>query len=234
CGPARPEAPLPLLAAESAGDLPAVTAEQLPRILLPVVREMHDAGAAGVRRRALELAQTQQLLCAHRDGPYGMCTWNERISALLEADVRGRLGGRFPGKALLVTRNSYGRRLINGDTAGVVRREGRLRGASRDGPGVREIPLAQLSGIVAAYAITVHRAQGSQFRRVYVLLPEHSSRVLTRELLYPALTRAQDTARVIGTRAVIEQAIARRVERASGLAQRLQRAGDPGGERGAK
>lgn len=230
----EPEAALPLLAAEAEGDLPAVTAEQLPRILLPVVREMHDAGAAGDSRRALELARTQQLLCAHRDGPYGMSTWNERISALLEADVGRRLGEWFPGKPLLVTRNDYGLRLFNGDTAVVVRREGRLLAAFPDGPGVREIPLAQLSDIVAAYAITVHRAQGSQFRRVYVLLPEHSSRVLTRELLYTALTRAQDTSQVIGTRAVIEQAIARRVERASGLAQRLQRAGDPGGERGAK
>ena len=223
------EAALPLLAADAGGALPTVTAEQLPRLLLPVVREMHDAASAGDSRRALELAQTQQLLCAHRDGPHGMSTWNEKISGLLEADVGRRLGEWFPGTPLLVTRNDYGLRLFNGDTAVVVSREGRLMAAFPDGPGVREIPLSQLSDIVAAYAITVHRAQGSQFRRVYVLLPERSSRVLTRELLYTALTRAQDAVRVIGRQPVIEQAIARRVERASGLAQRLQRAGGPTG-----
>lgn len=215
-----------LLAADADGEgsVGTATIGELPGLLLPTVRQMFDAASAGDSRRALRLAHTQQLLCAHRDGPYGMSTWNERIAALLETDLGGGLGEWFPGKPLLITRNDYGLGLFNGDTAVVVSKAGRLVAAFPDGQGVREIPLAQLSDIVSAYAITVHRAQGSQYQHVYVLLPEHSSRILTRELLYTALTRAQAAVRVIGAKPVIADAIARGVERASGLTDRLQRA----------
>src|SRR5699024_7105238 len=98
----------------------------------------------------------------------------------------------------------------------VVWKEGRLVAAFEQGSEIREVPLSQLSNIAAAHAITVHRSQGSQFDAVYVLLPERGSRILTRELLYTALTRAQHRVRVIGDTEAVEAAISRPVTRASG------------------
>jgi exodeoxyribonuclease V alpha subunit len=69
--------------------------------------------------------------------------------------------------------------------------------------------------------MTVHRSQGSQFDEVTVLLPDESSRILTRELLYTAITRARSTVRVIGSDEAVRAAVTRRAQRATGLAERL-------------
>ena len=72
------------------------------------------------------------------------------------------------------------------------------------------------------HAMTVHKSQGSQAREVSVIMPPEDSRLLTHELFYTAVTRAQDKVRVIGTEASVRAAVARKVQRASGLARRLQ------------
>ena len=79
----------------------------------------------------------------------------------------------------------------------------------------------RLSAIDTAYAMTVHKAQGSQFRTAAVVLPDPDSRILTRELLYTAATRAQDRLIVCGTEDAVRAAIARPIARASGLRDRL-------------
>jgi exodeoxyribonuclease V alpha subunit len=71
--------------------------------------------------------------------------------------------------------------------------------------------------------MTVHKSQGSQADEVTVLLPEDDSRLLSRELFYTAVTRARRSARVVGSEAAVRAAVERRVQRASGLRQRLVR-----------
>jgi exodeoxyribonuclease V alpha subunit len=84
-----------------------------------------------------------------------------------------------------------------------------------------EIAPSLLDGIATVYAMTVHRAQGSQFARVSVILPPAESPLLTRELLYTAVTRARVRVRLVGTEDAVRAAIARPIGRASGLRRRL-------------
>lgn len=215
---------------ESEGEAAGAMAEEdLRGALLATVRAMHEAASAGDAPAALELSEQVRVLCAHREGRYGVSEWNRRITGWLAADLGTQLGRWFPGKPFLITRNDYALRLYNGDTGVVVRRDGQLVAALSEGGRVREFALARLSDITEAYAMTVHRSQGSQFRDVYVVLPEVSSKILTRELLYTAITRAQERVRVIGQPEVVEAAVTRHAGRASGLATRLRAASVPGG-----
>jgi exodeoxyribonuclease V alpha subunit len=88
--------------------------------------------------------------------------------------------------------------------------------------GPRELATNRLSGVDTVHAMTVHKSQGSQAHTVSVVLPEPESRLLTRELFYTAVTRAQERVRVVGTEAAVRAGIERRVQRASGLADRLR------------
>ena len=106
---------------------------------------------------------------------------------------------------------------------GVVVRlpDGRVRAYVSGSGGLRDFAPGRLDAIDTMHAMTIHKAQGSQAERVTVLLPEEGSRLLTRELFYTAVTRAQDKVRVIGTEESVRAAVARTVQRASGLARRL-------------
>ena len=84
-------------------------------------------------------------------------------------------------------------------------------------------PPTRLSGLQTVHAMTVHRSQGSQFDKVTLVLPEPDSPLLTREMLYTALTRAQSHVRIVGTEEAFREAIDRRAARASGLRERLAR-----------
>jgi exodeoxyribonuclease V alpha subunit len=120
---------------------------------------------------------------------------------------------------VLVTANDYDIGLYNGDTGVVVDTPGGPRVAF---PGRAE-PLApsRLAEVATVHAMTVHRGQGSQFARVTVVLPPADSPLLTRELLYTAVTRAREVVRVVGSEAAVRSAVGRPVSRASGLRQRL-------------
>jgi exodeoxyribonuclease V alpha subunit len=122
-----------------------------------------------------------------------------------------------------VTENDYGLRLYNGDTGVVVAADGgRTSAAFERGGAVVLFAPARLAAIDTVYAMTVHKSQGSQFGTAAVLLPAASSQVLTRELLYTAVTRAQERLILAGTEETIRAAVARPVARASGLGRRLR------------
>ncbi|HLS01318.1 MAG TPA: exodeoxyribonuclease V subunit alpha [Beutenbergiaceae bacterium] len=171
----------------------------------------------GDAQAALELLQAQQVLCAHRDGPYGVRVWNQAMATHLNP------GGEhwFVGQPVLVTHNDHALRLFNGDHGVVINRGDRLVVAFDQGEGIREVGLSQLSHLIPAYAMTVHRAQGSQFETVSVVLPHADSPLLTRELIYTAITRASQTVRLVGSEESLRVGVAKRVQRASGLVERL-------------
>jgi exodeoxyribonuclease V alpha subunit len=83
------------------------------------------------------------------------------------------------------------------------------------------VAVSQLEDVDTVHALTVHKSQGSEYEHVVVVLPERASRILTKELLYTAVTRASKRVTVVGSRAVIEAAIRRPIRRATGLAGRL-------------
>jgi len=175
---------------------------------------------------ALALAGRMRLLTAVREGPQGARGLNARIEELL-AGTRGRaLGpGWFHGRLLIIGENSYRHRLFNGDV-GICLRDGDGRSVSAWFPGddpatPRAFHPAALPLHESAFAMTVHKAQGSEFDQVWLQLPRRDNRVLSRELLYTGITRARNGLHLAGSAEVIEAALARHASRWSGLAQRL-------------
>ena len=157
-------------------------------------------------------------LRSRRSAHSGCCA---RIEGWLAGELeRGRW---YPGRPLLVTENDYGLRLYNGDTGVVVTAEdGRTSAAFERRGAIVLFPPSRLAAVDTVYAMTVHKSQGSQFGTAAVLLPAASSQVLTRELLYTAVTRAQNRLILAGTEETIRAAVARPVARASGLGRRLR------------
>ncbi|WP_053226945.1 exodeoxyribonuclease V subunit alpha [Solirubrobacter soli] len=177
------------------------------------------AAREGDGAAALEALATFRVLCAHRRGGYGVSVWTARIEGWLGLE-RARW---YPGRPLLVTENDYGLRLYNGDTGVIVATpDGRPSAAFERQGEVVLFPPARLGAIDTVYAMTVHKSQGSQFGTAAVLLPPPTSPVLTRELLYTAVTRARARLILVGTEETIRAAVARPVARASGLGGRLR------------
>ena len=186
-------------------------------------RAVFDAAAAGDGHAALTALGAFRLLCAHRRGPDGVATWTTQIETWLTAGVPGFTTDErfYVGRPLLVTENDYETGLYNGDTGVVVAGPDRPAAAfERRGELVHLSP-TRLSAIDTVYAMTIHKSQGSQFGTAAVLLPDPASRILTRELLYTAATRARRRLILAATEATIRAAVERPVARASGLRARL-------------
>jgi exodeoxyribonuclease V alpha subunit len=183
-----------------------------------------ETARAGDAPGALDALGRFRLLCAHRRGPAGVAVWNPRIEEWLGAEIEGFSsdGAWYVGRPVIVTANDYSLRLFNGDTGAVVARDdGGIGVAFRRGGAVGRVSPSRLAAVDTVFAMTVHKAQGSEFDEVAVVLPEPSSRILTRELLYTAVTRARDRVTLVGTAEAVHAAVERPVARASGLTGRL-------------
>jgi exodeoxyribonuclease V alpha subunit len=179
-----------------------------------------------------------RILCATR--AFGHDTGAEAINARLLARLRGgrwRAGppGRAqelaPGTPVLVQRNDYERGLFNGDQGLVVRLDDgdagqQLAVAFPRGPrDLEAFPLDALRNeLTAAFAMTVHKAQGSEFDVVALVLPDEDMPLLTRELVYTALTRARSAALLAGSADLLARTVSRSVDRNSGVGERLSTA----------
>jgi exodeoxyribonuclease V alpha subunit len=192
---------------------------------LATARTVIDEARAGASRPALDALGSFRILCAHRRGPYGVSTWTARMEGWLEAELEGFSAQDrwYVGRPLLVFENDYELGLNNGDTGVVVRTaDDRVVAAfDRGGETIAYSP-NRLGAVDTVYAMTIHKSQGSQFDAAAVLLPDPGSRILTRELLYTAATRARRRLIVVGPEASIRAAVGRPVARASGLGRRLR------------
>ncbi|WP_312238534.1 exodeoxyribonuclease V subunit alpha [Stenotrophomonas sp.] len=182
-------------------------------------------GEAADPAQALANAGRIRLLTAVREGAQGARGLNARIEALLAGVPRpGMAPGYFHGRLLLITENSYRHRLFNGDIGICLRdRQGAVTawfpGDTPDQP--RGFHPGALPAHESAFAMTVHKAQGSEFDEVWLQLPRRDNRVLSRELVYTGLTRARQSLHVLGSAEVIQAALKRHASRISGLAARL-------------
>jgi len=171
-----------------------------------------------------------RVLCAVREGPRGVAAVNDAVSRLLRpALAPAAADGRSPwyrGRPVMVLHNDYGLKLFNGDI-GIT-----LPGAdgalmvwfpAADG-GFRAVAPLRLPAHQTAWAMTVHKSQGSEFSAVLLLLPAQRSRVLTRELLYTGLTRARDRVQLAASAPVLAGAMQSGSQRHSGLLARLAEA----------
>lgn len=172
---------------------------------------------------ALVQANRLRLLTALREGPQGARGLNARIESALSGRRIGTPPAWFPGRLLLITRNHHPQQLFNGDVGICLPDEHGVPLAWFAGEGgVRAFHPAALPAHESAFAMTVHKAQGSEFDEVWLQLPRIDSRVLSRELIYTAMTRARDVLHIAGSAHVIEAALSRHASRVSGLGRRLE------------
>ncbi|ANS79744.1 Exodeoxyribonuclease V alpha chain [Serinicoccus hydrothermalis] len=213
-------------------DASAYLQEQLTR----QAREIQQAARRGDDDAALRALHRHRLLCAHREGERGVRRWNHLVETWLAEDTGLNLyEPMYLGRPLLVTANDYATGVLNGDTGVVVASQTSagvpVRMAAIDGAaGRKRYTPSRLGDVETMHAMTIHKAQGSQAEAITVLLPELDSPLLTRELFYTAVTRAERSIRVVGSEEEVRAAVQRRVVRASGLRQRLgagPRADDP-------
>lgn len=178
---------------------------------------------------ALARAGRMRILTAVREGPQGARILNVRIEELLAGTRRGSgpassASRYFHGRLLLITENSYRHRLFNGDI-GICLRDGSgtlMAWFPGDDPrNPRPFHPAALPAHDSAFAMTVHKAQGSEFDEVWLLLPERDNRVLSRELVYTGMTRARRELHLVGGARSFSNALVRHVGRRSGLEWRL-------------
>ncbi|MCB0942011.1 MAG: exodeoxyribonuclease V subunit alpha [Mycobacterium sp.] len=195
----------------------------LRKVLVPRALELRRAAVLGDGRVALATLDEHRLLCAHRRGPYGIAYWNRQVERWLAEETDIPLWSTwYVGRPILVTANDYGLKLYNGDTGVTLMRDGTLRAVVAGSEGPVEFATSRLADVETMHAMTIHKSQGSQATEVTVLLPPEDSRLLTRELLYTAVTRAREKVRVIGTAEQLRAAVGRRAVRATGLARRLR------------
>ena len=181
-----------------------------------------------------------RVLCAHREGRWGVSNLNRLIAQRLEDEGRVQLRrGPYLGQPVMVTRNDYRQQLFNGDV-GVVVQDSRSDGLAvvfeepaAEG-GCRFVPAALVPETRTCFALTIHKSQGSEYHRVMVVLPGRHSPILTRELLYTAVTRVSDevdsgtgnrrsgTLYLSGTDVVVRQTIERQIRRSSGLRDAIE------------
>jgi exodeoxyribonuclease V alpha subunit len=212
----------------------------------PAVRAHIDHGYAAyldaVRRDPQDAAALAQafgafrVLCARREGPRGMAAVNAQmdlrarqvLAPLLARHPSPPGSAAYPGRPVMVLRNQPLLQLFNGDIGFTL-----PPGDGDEGPvvafpladgGMRRVPALRLPEHQSAWAMTVHKSQGSEFDAVLVLLPEARSPVLTRELLYTAVTRARRRVAIAGSAAVVAAAIDTPTRRHSGLTARLREA----------
>ena len=184
--------------------------------VVPCYRALRDAPDP---ESALRQARDTRVLCAVREGPFGSQTVNALVGQALDPLHGG--DAWFRGRLVLVTENSYRQQLFNGDI-GVAwpDEQGEMRVWFEADGGPRALLPAALPAHEAAFALTVHKSQGSEFGQVWLLLPEHG-RVLSRELLYTGMTRCRQGLQLWASEAALREAIGRRAQRWSGLAQRV-------------
>ena len=176
--------------------------------------------------QALASLQQFRILCAVRHGTFGVANLNAVAKEILaDAGLLTPRRGWYRGQPIMITQNDYNLALFNGDSGIVLpdtAADGELRAffLSAEGKLRRFLP-SRLPIHETAFAITVHKSQGSEFWKVLLILPKNDSPILTRELLYTGLTRARHGVEIWASERVLRASIARRVARASGLRDAL-------------
>ncbi len=196
------------------------------RLYLAEVRSGPQGDHAAWIKRVLTAFERFRILCALREGEWGVAGLNRAIeSALAEVRLISKRGEWYAGRPVMVTRNDYGAGVFNGDIgialpaaqAGVAMRVFFL-----DGDEVRSVLASRLADVETAFAMTVHKSQGSEFEHTVLVLPPETSQVLTRELVYTGITRTREQFTLVSANStVLNEAIARKTQRASGLADKL-------------
>jgi exodeoxyribonuclease V alpha subunit len=177
-------------------------------------------------RQVLRSFESFRVLCAVREGDWGVDGLNTAIEQrLVAARLLRRDGEWYVGRPVMVTRNDYGTGVFNGDiglTLADPARAGSLRVYFLEGDKVRSVLATRLRNVETAFAMTVHKSQGSEFAHTVLALPKEGGAMLARELVYTGITRASEQFTLVSPGGeVLAEAISKRTHRASGLREML-------------
>lgn len=179
-------------------------------------------------KKLFEQLKQFKVLCAHRRGAFSVDAINRGIEKRLRKEGMGReMSEWYSGRPVIIRQNNYSLGLRNGDI-GICRRNEQgdwivvfpSEERSQEAAG-RTVYPAQLPQYDTAFALTIHQSQGSEFDEVAIVLPDEHTPLLTRELLYTAVSRARETVRVVTSKRIIKAAVENKTSRSSGLMERL-------------
>lgn len=176
--------------------------------------------------KALKDILSVKVLSALRRGPTGVDHWNQLVENYLRSEDLKGYSDWYAGRPVMVTKNDYLNKVFNGDVGVAIakedlNRDDRFQVWFERAEGNQMVEATRLDQIATQWAMSIHKSQGSEFDHVVVSMPPPPSRILTRELLYTAVTRAKEKLTVVATEESIRAAIKREVARSSGLAARL-------------
>ena len=202
---------------------PDVTWHDLTDHILPDI--LHEFGKISDSKNIAELFnqfERFRILCALREGPFGVKAINAQVEQFIKRKNNIKQNELwYAGQPILITENDYSLNLFNGDL-GIVfpnddnDNELRVFFPGPDGA-LRKLRPFRLPVYEIAYAITVHKSQGSEFDKVIMILPDKDSPILSRELLYTGITRAAKQVEVLSNEQVFRAAVSRKTKRTSGL-----------------
>lgn len=168
-----------------------------------------------------ETYRDAQILCAIKKGPFGI----EQINKETEARIKEKAGVPrnrewFEGRFILFTKNDRSLKVQNGETGIYFLDEGQAK-ILVEGNADRRISAGRIQDFQPAYAITVHKSQGSEYKNVALILPNEQNAILSKEFLYTGVTRARRNTLIVATKSILEYAIRQKISRNSGLAEKL-------------
>lgn len=183
--------------------------------------------AAGAWEDIFNAFESFRILCALRQGPFGVTAVNRRIESILAAKRLISVNGAcYLGRPVMITRNSPRIRLYNGDVGLILAdpdKYGERSAVFRDGPGqFRQFSVQRLPEYETVFAVTVHKSQGSEYDKLLLILSDTDSPVLTRELVYTGITRARKQVLIWSSEDVFISSISRCIQRTSGLRDNLR------------
>ncbi len=195
------------------------------------IRRYPSGDPYAMMKELFDLFENFRVLCAVREGFSGIAALNVLVESIFEEQQLLRKDRKwYVGRPVLIGRNDYNLHLFNGDVgiflpdifAGA---DARVFFPGQEG-NYRSFHPLRLPEHETVYAMTVHKSQGSEFNKVMFLLPERDSPVLTRELVYTAITRAKQEVSVWGSESIFKTAVSRSTRRMSGLSDALWRSSD--------
>ena len=192
---------------------------ELLELVVDHARAMGQLATDGEFTQAVQLRKEVQVLCALRNGQFGVAGWNRMVEQKLGMNAANQW---YLGRPVLVSSNDRTTGLYNGDVGIVCANSDGSRVAAFSGTDKKfRFPVTRLPDVETVHALTIHKSQGSEYEHAIVVLPTHESRILTRELLYTGATRARTKLTIIATPEVISLAVNSPIRRATGLARRL-------------
>lgn len=172
--------------------------------------------------RMFDMLKTFRILSPHRTGPFGVEYLNNKVKDILIRDgAISRYETWYHGKPVIINQNDYGLGLHNGDIGICIINKGEKNICFQKDDGYKEVVVSRLPDYDPAYVLTVHKSQGSEFDDLLLVLPAGESKVMTRELLYTAITRARSSVKIFGGKEILKKGIATKLERFSGLRDSL-------------